>query len=95
VHTPRSFFALQGRASRDQRQRQQQEHADQCQKQDIHRISQDVTEPELHQTNKLGLRVEKHGSIYERRCKGGVKSSLAGTIRERQLSLAEGWVGQE
>jgi hypothetical protein len=50
--------------------------------------------PELRQNNKLGLRVEKHGSICDRRCKGGVKSGLAWTIHEHQLSRAGGWLRQ-
>src|ERR1700704_3825344 len=47
VHTPRSFFALQRRAPGNQCEREQQEHADQHEKQDIHRYSKDRTQPGL------------------------------------------------
>src|SRR5882762_2012656 len=49
---------------------------------------------ELRQTNKLGARVEKHGSIYDRPRKGSVKSGLrtpsAGN-RETPAEPSQSW----
>jgi hypothetical protein len=71
---PRSFLALERRATGDQRQGEQQEQVNHCQKQYVHRISRkDMAQRPLDESTKLGAQVEKHGSIYGRRCKGGIK----------------------